>query len=232
MITNWHVLSGRYPNNGQPRHPSLAVPDQCRFTFHELQGDQLATHVMTYELNHPEDGSTLWYQHPTHGQNVDIAALPINSSHVGKAKNLISPSGNDPSMLIDLGQEVFIPGFPLGLAGDGVMAIWKRASVASSLEIGDGVNLKFYVDTATREGMSGSPCVAIANWKYYSLDRSTGKVTVVDRPLSWRLLGVYSGRLNPSDSFEAQIGLVWRDNLIEEVVLTRAAGSYELKSSK
>lgn len=231
LITNWHVFSGRLPKNGQPRHPSGAVPDQCRFTFYDLQGEQLATHVVTYELNHPEDESTRWYQHPRHGQSVDIAALPINSCHTGKAKDLLELSGNDPSMFIDLGQEIFIPGFPLGLAADGVMAIWKRGSVASSLETGDGVDLRFYVDTATREGMSGSPCVAIANWKYYSLNRSTGKVTVIDRPLTWRLLGVYSGRLNPSDSFEAQIGLVWRENLIEDIVLAQAPGSYELLAS-
>ncbi|MEI7049583.1 trypsin-like peptidase domain-containing protein [Pseudomonas koreensis] len=230
LITNWHVLSGRFPTNGQPRHWSLAVPDQCKFIFYELQGEKLAPHVVTYELNHPIDGSALWFQHPKYGQQVDIAALPLDPRHVGKAKDLLEPGGHDPSMLIDLGQEIFIPGFPLGFAGDGFMAIWKRASVASSLEIGDGINLKFYVDTATREGMSGSPCIAIANWKYYSLDRSTGKVTVVDRPLSWRLLGVYSGRLNPSDSFEAQIGLVWRENLIEELISSMASGSYELLS--
>ncbi|MNO67538.1 hypothetical protein D3C76_583440 [compost metagenome] len=229
MVTNWHVLSGRYPKNGQPRHHSTAVPDRCRFTYYELAGESLETKSVTYFLYHPEDGSPRWFQHPDHGQEVDVAVFQIDPQHLGQAKNIAGEQ--DSSMFMDLGQEVFIPGFPLGLSGDGLFAIWKRASIASSLEFGEGQNKKFLVDTASREGMSGSPCLAIANWKYYSMNPATGKVVVVDKPLSWRLLGVYSGRLNPSDSLEAQIGVIWRENLIEELLNNPAPGSYELKSS-
>ncbi|MBB6342910.1 hypothetical protein HNP49_003098 [Pseudomonas fluvialis] len=230
LVTNWHVLSGRYPKNGQPRHESGAVPDECRFFYCHLKSEQLAWAEATYKLEHPDQGNTLWLQHPSEGQQVDIAVLPIEASHIGLAKDFFDPSGCDPDMLVDLGGEVFLPGYPLGLSASGLMPIWKRASLASSLEFGEGINKFFYVDTATREGMSGAPCIAISNWKHYALDRATNKVRVVERPLSWRLLGVYSGRLNPSDNFEAQIGLVWRETLIEEIIGGGVNGDFHLES--
>jgi hypothetical protein len=171
----------------------------------------------------------MWFQHPDEGQAVDIGVLPIEDKHKGKAKDFQDPGGNDPNMFIDLGDVIFLPGYPLGLSANGFMAIWKRASLASSLEFGDGINRYFYVDTATREGMSGAPCLAISNWRHYSLDRATNKASVIERPISWRLLGVYSGRLNPSDSFEAQIGLVWRDNLMFEVLNGKIPAQVELR---
>jgi hypothetical protein len=53
-------------------------------------------------------------------------------------------------------------------------------------------------------------------------------MSIVERPLSWRLLGVYSGRKNPTDGFEAQIGLVWRENLIFETLAAKKAASVRL----
>jgi hypothetical protein len=167
-------------------------------------------------------------EHPIQGQETDIAALQIDPSHIGTAKDLLDLGGNDPDMFIDLGGDLFLPGYPLGLTAGGSLPLWKRASLASSLEFGEGINRHFFVDTATREGMSGAPCLAISNWRHYSLDRPSGKVHVVERPLSWRLLGVYSGRLNPSDSFEAQIGIVWRETLIDDVVTGNKKGTVQL----
>jgi len=218
VVTNWHVLSGRDPVSGQPRHDSAAVPNQCRFYFASLAETGIYWNQVTYFLTHPLTDAALWFQHPVEGQDIDIAALPIEEVHKGIAKDFQDPSGNAPDMLIDLGAEVFLPGYPLGLSANGLMAIWKRASLASSLEFGEGINRYFFVDTATREGMSGAPCLAISNWRHYELDRQTNKVSVIDRPISWRLLGVYSGRLNPSDSFEAQLGKVWRDNLLLDIL--------------
>ena len=51
---------------------------------------------------------------------------------------------------------------------------------------------------------------------------------IVDRPLSWRLLGVYTGRRNPSDTFEAQIGIVWQENLVYETIAGGQKGSVRL----
>jgi len=226
IVTNWHVLSGRDPRTGQPRHVSGAVPDRCRFYSASLTEKGVEWKAITYLLEY--EGRTVWLQHPSAGQLVDLAALKIEPFQKGIAKDLLSPDGHDPDMFMDLGAEIFLPGYPLGLSSAGLMPIWKRGSIASSLEFGEGVTTRFLVDTATREGMSGSPCLALSNWRYYRLDRQTGKMAVMERPFSWRLLGVYSGRINPSDSFEAQLGVVWRETLIPEVIGGGIRGKYEL----
>jgi Trypsin-like peptidase domain len=218
LVTNWHVLAGRDPRTGQPRHPSGAVPDACRFFIGVMQNGTIVWIPTVQPLGDASTHSAIWLQHPVGGQEFDVAALPLALADVGLGKNFLESGGHDPDMFIDLGDDLFLPGFPLGLAANGYMPIWKRASLASSLEFGDGMSRFFYVDTATREGMSGAPCLATSNWRHYALDRSTNKVRVVERPLSWRFLGVYSGRLNPSDSFEAQIGVVWRDVLVVETI--------------
>ena len=231
LVTNWHVFSGREPISGQPKHKSCAVPDACRFYFASFQEESLTFNPVIRSLGDASNLEATWFQHPSGGQDFDVAVLPIEANEVGLAKDLFDSSGHDPDMLIDLGDNLFLPGYPLGLSADGFLPIWKRASLASSLEFGQGINCFFYVDTATREGMSGAPCLAISNWRHYSLDRATNKVSVVERPFSWRLLGVYSGRLNASDSFEAQIGKVWRDNLITETIIQRSGGNVKLTSS-
>lgn len=231
LISNWHVFAGRSPLSGQPLDSGFCVPDRLRYTIYGFINDtQLAAEAIEVELGCADMGTAQWFQHPSMGQDIDIGCLPLNDSPVGFAKNLLDPAAHDPDMYIDLGHEVFLPGFPLGFTAYGMMPIWKRASVASSLEFGQGIDTCFFVDTATRSGMSGAPCLAISNWKHYRMDRSTGKVTVVRQPMSHRLLGVYSGRRNPSDGFEAQIGVVWRENRIFEILEAKVPARIQLRA--
>lgn len=93
----------------------------------------------------------------------------VDAQLVGYAKDLLDEGGHDPRMVVDIGGELLVPGYPLGLPSNGCMAIWKKASLASSLEFGHGIRQFFYVDMATREGMSrapGSPfqCGDITHW--------------------------------------------------------------------
>lgn len=232
LISNWHVFSGRNPTTGQPLDSGFGVPDCLRYTIYGFINEtQLKAESIHVELGCADSGTALWYQHPTMGQDIDIGCLPLNDAPIGFAKNLLDPTGHDPDMCIDLGHDLFLPGFPLGFSSYGMMPLWKRASLASSLEFGPGIDTYFYVDTATRSGMSGAPCLAISNWKHYRMDRSTGKVTVVRQPLSHRLLGVYSGRRNASDGFEAQIGVVWRENRIFEILDAKSPASIKLRAS-
>ncbi|PUA26690.1 MAG: hypothetical protein B0W54_23420 [Cellvibrio sp. 79] len=228
LVTNWHVFSGRKPDTGQPRHPSGAVPSFCDYYATALLNDKLVWKKYTLELGSEADDSIAWYEHPVHGQLVDVAVIRIENV-CEPARDILDSGGHDPMMFIDLGADLFLPGFPLGLSANGLMPIWKRASLASSLEFGHSMTTFFFVDTATREGMSGSPCFAISNWRHYSLTGEGAKMKIIDNPMSWRFLGVYSGRFNPSDNFEAQIGKVWRENLVFEIISSKKKGSFTLK---
>jgi hypothetical protein len=227
LISNWHVFSGKNPVTGQARHSSGALPDQVRFFSYDIKDDKLQTKSWTIPLVDPETSDSLWLQHSVAGQNIDLAAVTIDHSMVGSAKHIFDTSGHDPNMYVDAAYEVFLPGYPLGIFGPGRLPVWKRASIATSLEVGS--DPFFLVDTASREGMSGSPCFAISNWQHYRKDPETDKLSVVRQPLSWRLLGVYSGRKNASDALEAQLGIVWKSERLLEVLASGRSGTYEIR---
>ena len=195
IATNWHVLSGRDPRDGKPLNSNCAIPDTCRYVFSVLGESTISWQSCDVGLGDAYENEAVWFQHPTLAQEVDVAVLPVQHGRVGTAKDILEPGAHDEDMFLDLGAEVFLPGFPLGMTAGGGFPIWKRASIASSTEFSPGIDRYILVDTATREGMSGAPCLALANWHYYRMDRMTGKVERVNRPLTWRLLGVYSGRL-------------------------------------
>jgi hypothetical protein len=219
LVSNWHVFSGRSPTSGQSRRKDGAVPNVCGFSTFALAADGTVTRTpYSFFLGNEADQGSNWFEHPNMGQRVDVGVLPVGNVEMGTAKDILDPSGHDETMWIDLGGELFLPGYPLGLSAPEGMAIWKRASLATSTEIGEGRNLSVLVDTATREGMSGSPCLALANSQYYSLDRENGQMQLKQRPFSYRLIGVYSGRVNAHDNFGAQLGVVWRENLIFETI--------------
>jgi hypothetical protein len=218
LISNWHVFSGRNPTNGQAQRDDGAVPNACHFSTFELIDGKIDHTQHVIPLTIDDDATSCWFEHPTRGQSFDVGALALGATAPGTVKDILEPSGHDETMWVDLGGELFLPGYPLGLSAPGGMAIWKRASLATSTEIGTGANEHILVDTATREGMSGSPCLALANSHYYSLDRRTGEMTLKHRPFSYRLVGVYSGRKNARDPFGAQLGVVWRENIIYETI--------------
>ena len=96
--------------------------------------------------------------------------------------------------------DVFVLEYPFGADPPG-FPVWKRGSIASEPHLtrpGPGYML---VDTASRPGMSGAPVI----------------------PRSWsnsltRFIGVYSGRLHTKDPSDAQIGMVWPAEDIEEII--------------
>lgn len=218
LVTNWHVLSGRDPRNGQPLSKTGAIPDTCHFSLLSYDGKNLVWFRKEFSLGDPLAGSARWQQHAEHGQAVDIGVVAISDPMPLQVRDMLDPEGHDDHMWVDLGGEVFLPGYPLGLTAGGAMPVWKRGSLASSTEFGDGVTKYVLIDTATREGMSGSPCLAISKGTYFRRASDSMKMTRVDDPFRWRLMGIYSGRINPSDSFEAQLGIVWRKELIMETI--------------
>lgn len=136
---------------------------------------------------------------------------------------------------VDVSDELFIPGYPKNVRDDYGQPVWKRATVASSVQAGWNRQPKFLIDSASRSGMSGAPVV------YYNasgkLRVGMGTTAVFNRPVAI-LAGVYVGRIgngvgsedendeaatNPSD-LDAQLGIVWHASVIKEIVEN---GQYE-----
>lgn len=221
LVSNWHVLAGRDPSNGQPRHSSGAVPDEIVLPIHK---DSIGTFLKKIKISlYDDDGNAKWIQHPVHGQNVDVAVtdpviLPYGAKHYP-----LPYRGESTDMIIGVGQELYILGFPKNISAQQILPVWKRASIASEPDL-DAFGLpQFLVDTATREGMSGAPVIARAYGGY-----PTANTAFKVQQIATKFLGIYSGRYGASD-IEAQLGRVWWKNNIEEIVKGGIKGTYKLR---
>jgi len=68
---------------------------------------------------------------------------------------------------------------------------------------------------ASRPDMSGAPVIR-RSWANHMVE--PGVVALVDTPIN-KFIDVYSGRVPTDHPYEAQIGLVWADYLIDEIIV-------------
>ena len=112
------------------------------------------------------------------------------------------------------GLDSFVLGFPEGMLGGARFPIWKRASIASEPDIDIDDLPKLYVDTATRNGMSGAP-VYLQKSGLITPEGKTMKESYFG--VAYKFIGIYSGRIG-EDAFNAQLGIVWKEKAILETI--------------
>jgi hypothetical protein len=212
-ITNWHVASGFDSNTKQALSSHGGVPDKLNVSFFHT-GLLHIWGVQEISLVDNEQ-RPIWLEHPRFRSRVDVVAIPFT---LDPGLEYFPLNGDDiefQNIPIEIGGDVFIIGYPLGITGAGRLPIWKRGTIASepALDL-DGLP-KLLIDTATRQGMSGSP--VIANYNGLFLETS-GVMTDTDY---WgehrKFLGVYSGRVGEGH-FEAQLGVVWKASVVEDII--------------
>jgi trypsin-like peptidase len=222
LITNFHVVSGVNPNTGTILHLGGAVPDaltlgvattdshsagakKVRWTWRQL--------TLYTQGNGPKP---VWTEHPTYGRRFDVVAIPLG----GLEETSIKPA-NAPELELDLiqvypGMEAFVIGYPRGMSGGGQLPIWKRATIATEPDFDIGGLPRFYIDTATREGMSGSPVYAQEVGYWLPEGETDPEKGTIGK--GRRFVGVYSGRLGAEDEFKAQLGIVWKESALVSLV--------------
>jgi hypothetical protein len=96
--------------------------------------------------------------------------------------------------------------------------IWKRGTLALDPTFDPEGLPKMLVDTASREGMSGSVVIArhIVVGRDYLRKDGTMSAPVLYAKLDV-VIGIYSGRHYP-DHEKAQLGIVWKRRVIEETI--------------
>lgn len=231
LITNWHNVSGRKPSDNKPISKQAAIPDnlvlEVPMVLHEtpeLNGQMASRNDLasggafvewkSFRINLYKENTPIWYVHPDHKYLVDAVAIPLKFDDT----KLIA--ANDCSLGLDditlrPSIDAFVLGFPLGLTGGAKLPIWKRASIASEPDVDLDKLPKLLIDTATREGMSGSPVYAQVNG-YYVPDGKSGIENAVIGE-GRKFVGVYSGRIG-DDNFKAQMGVVWKEKAIIETI--------------
>jgi hypothetical protein len=232
LIINWHVFSGREPDTGQPKSKDYLVPDRITFEYH-YKPDPMRIYRFRINLMDSND-IAIWYQHKIHGQRVDIAVLDISAileaESLNKRINIQPFPINDVIQVSDMqhriGQDVFILGYPLKIMKTGLFPVWKRGSIATEYNLDiDGLPC-FLVDTATKEGMSGSPVIARSFGSYVNM---AGSRLFSTNPVD-EFLGVYSGRYVGRID-EAHLGIIWKKQLIDEIIDDPALGDFNIMQS-
>jgi len=209
LITNWHNVSGKYPNTGKHLSKTAAEPNKLRVWFNVKNqlGNKIAKEINVRDANN----SPLWLVHPVRGKNVDVVALSIPTYPAVEFYAINELPQMD--LVTQIGVDVFVLGFPFGI-GSGGLPIWKRGSIASEPDLAGIMQPHLYVDTASRPGMSGSPVIR-RSWNTRSMANGG---TVMNGTAATKFVGVYSGRTATSDPLDAQLGLTWPGSLVPEII--------------
>ncbi|ABW25710.1 hypothetical protein AM1_0663 [Acaryochloris marina MBIC11017] len=214
LISNWHNYSGRNPKTRKPIHKECAIPNKVKVYSYNETDQGFAIEEKVYDLLDNNEIST-WYEHCELGSKVDVAALPINDEDLGdvidieRAIELVDPYDSE---TIKISDSLFILGYPFGLRVNDSLPIWKSATVASEPEIDCGSVPMFYIDTATKAGMSGAPVIMYRKRAIPIF--GDGKSSVYHA----EFIGIYSGRVIPRDLIEVQLGKVWKKSCLPSVL--------------
>jgi hypothetical protein len=175
IVTNWHVVSGRDANTGEPLDKkTAAIPNQLIVEHHdaELLG---RWHVTTYDLL-TETGEPLWRNHPAGGGpgGMDVVALPIVRPQGTRLVPFPLDLANSDAKLA-VGGLAHVIGFPSGLGVAGKWPIWLTGHLATDPELDYDHRPILLIDARTRGGMSGAPVIT-----------QTDQIRLVIKRLRWR----------------------------------------------
>jgi hypothetical protein len=235
FVTNWHVLSGR---NIDPPHAVLhskgGIPNRIRLNL-ILRSDQpeYASAAPDYFLFqelfidlYESNGAAIWFQHP---QKSDFDVGVINFSVLVDRCELkgINQVALQNDMAIEIGNQVFVLGYPLGFQHFMETPIWKRGVIASEphLETPQSRN-RVVIDAATRQGMSGAPVIMREKTHYLSEKRK-----IVRHANATRFIGIYASRPNiqtvadiSDEDRRAEIGFFYKSGCVHETIVSGIRG--------
>jgi hypothetical protein len=222
LVSNWHNFTGRNAITKKPISPTGGIPNRVECYFYKdrvsngkyIDEGQLLCDSWSFPLI-DDSGHPLFLEHPL-GNYVDVAALPVEL-HEYVVPFYLNEQNFDYYGSLYPGQDVFIIGYPLGLITNTPFPIWKRGTIASEPYILiDGMN-KMLVDTASREGMSGSFVIVQRPSIVAPIPHIDPSIVGPTAEVERAILGIYSGRIGASQ-LEAQLGVVWPREAIERVL--------------
>jgi hypothetical protein len=223
LVSNWHVFSGR--QIGPPNKALMlngAIPNRIRFqVMKALPGNIVQVHHQFANL-YDADDKAFWRQHQSKS-DVDIAGLNLGRGLDGFAVGGINENARY-DMKIEIGNDVFVLGYPLGFSHFISTPIWKRGSIASEphAETPESRN-RIMIDATTRSGMSGSPVIMREKTHYVS---ESGQV--MQHVNASRFIGVYSSRpafagksasaIDGIEDRRTELGYVYKAGCIEQII--------------
>lgn len=221
LISNWHVFAGKDCDNEELLDKNGSIPNSIRVDLPLDMGNNKIGWLKDFAkfnlLN--DDWSPRYLQRRINGKIIDIAALPIQKMD-GRyfTIDMGEEIGNENTEFY-IGDFVYVLGFPFGRIADYKFPIWKKASVASEPVFDINKLPYFFVDTATRKGMSGSPVIFYEKRRIGEIDKFVNGQPLNISNHFTKFIGVYSGRF-PKDNGEgdAQLGRVWKANELYSMI--------------
>ena len=260
LITNWHVVSGIHPFSKIPllnsgRFPTKLVAKLFSYEIgtKDYEFGIVPFEIPLYEINRHKP---VWLEHSRFGSGCDVIAIPMERPEscphfMHNAANCI----NTIRIPVKPGCTVFIIGFPRAISVGFGLPIWKSGYIASEPHydvtvggearalggLSGGIELPaFFIDSQTREGMSGSPVFAnyIGSWNttdpYEGFDPDAPdffeRSDIAWGHNSMEFVGCYSGRILDNED-GAALGLCWRKDVIAEICCNGKGGDYPHSSS-
>jgi hypothetical protein len=207
IVTNRHNVTGRDQYTNAPLSPTGGIPNEI-VIIHNRKG-LLGQWVFKTEPLYVGD-TPRWKEHPTLGAQADFVALPL-SDLTDVEVFPYDPANSGPAIFVGTADTVSVIGFPFGLTAGGNFAIWATGFLASEPDV-DFNNLPIQlIDCRSRQGQSGSPVIAYRSGGMVAM--SDGSTALFTCPV-WKLIGIYSGRINA----ESDIGIVWKATAIQHLI--------------
>jgi S1-C subfamily serine protease len=211
FITNRHVVI----DEGEEFYP-----DELRLLLHKR--DNTRRNEMLSLPLYDANGKKLWLEHPLHGNEVDVIAIPIDPEKLDRyALKYFSTRDFGLSIDLSIGDDVLVIGYPLGFR-DTVhnYPIVRNATIASVYPAPFEGKPRFLIDSRLHRGTSGSPVLT----KPTDIIRTTdGSVAYQPGLLRRYFLGIHSETLDIPDrdpQIDEPLGLnfVWYAGLIPEII--------------
>lgn len=214
LITNWHNVTGENPLTGKPLGEKAGKPDVLVMTF---MVNKNPLRWENFTINLYEDNKADWFVHPIHKQLVDVVAIelevPDNFAGLIHPINHLTYDNFKP----EVADDVFVLGFPYSLRGGLHFPIWRRGTVATEPDIDYDDLPKFLIDASTKSGMSGSPVIFKRTGIHLDETREFNDKTKFGTIQNF--VGIYSGRIKVKSDEDTQLGIIWKKEVIEEIII-------------
>ncbi|MBA6339639.1 hypothetical protein H4J59_01250 [Colwellia sp. MB02u-10] len=247
IVTAWHNLSGRHSESLSTLSDTLAIPNNVIVNL-AIETPGYLINRIPIIIPLIDDDKSLFFIHPENWPRVDVAVIPFNPQSSFRSEMYLSTGECREQMIspimqvhgigntelcpvqkylvpnsdviekwfqsVEVTEELFIPGYPHNLQDYYAQPVWKRATIASSVQVGWNREPKFLIDSASKSGMSGAPVL------YYCPNGSVeirGTKYTFERDVAI-LAGIYVGRIGVKGELDPQIGTVWNNSVIDEII--------------
>jgi hypothetical protein len=221
LVTNWHNVTGVNAVTGEALHRQGLLPNLLRIHYKQFVGTENLVRSQHLDLPLYRKDEPVWLEH-TNRSGVDVVAIPLSIDQFDKfANECINTIDQEAGLEVVAGMDCYILGFPENLIGAANTPIWKRGSIASE----PYQQHPYFIDSATRKGMSGAPVIA----RHTGIFGMKGQTMTGNEIIGTveKFIAIYSGRVG-DDELGFQLGTAWQANVLDDILSVKTPGKHPL----